>query len=522
MNRTTTVTSFTGGSYYLIEVIAFIIKHLKEKLLVDQLKEVYKSTDFDWVITVPAIWKARAKRMMREAAYMVGNYFLNTYFYTFFVQAGLTSDIAGITKFTPNGIAVPRPEEVNPDKLSLALEPEVAAIYAQHYSSVVGPPPERYMVVDIGGGTVDITVHDNSSGKVSVILPPMGNTWGGTTINEALSMLLEDIVDDKQFFKFLRQEQEKAHLAITQLCYQEFEDEKKRFGEKYQKGSASSRDIVITLPQAFRNYYMPAKLHEGAMKQGMEYNETDGTLRMSYSLVEQKIFQFTVDGILECVRAAFRELKNKINTVYLVGGFGGCKFVRQKIEEAIGGNFSTLYDNVVCPQLSDLAVVHGAVMWRKDPTIIQSRAADATYGISVGYSFNPSVHDEHYKYFNEEGRLHCSSIFKVFVLKGEMVKDEIYNTTVVPHHQRMTRKSISIYSTTDDGVQYVVDKEGKSTVYKIGQLVLDVPNPDNVPRKDRKIDIFMDFSGTEIKARAQYRITGEEVKTFCDFLSNQD
>ena len=35
------------------------------------------------------------------------------------------------------------------------------------------------MVVDIGGGTVDITVHDNSNGKISVILPPMGNTWGG-------------------------------------------------------------------------------------------------------------------------------------------------------------------------------------------------------------------------------------------------------------------------------------------------------------------------------------------------------
>ena len=435
-------------------------------------------------------------------------------------QAGLTSDIVGITKFTPNGIAVPRPEEVNPDKLSLALEPEVAAIYAQHYSSVVGPPPERYMVVDIGGGTVDITVHDNSSGRVSVILPPMGNTWGGTTINEALSMLLEDIVGDKQFFKFLRQEQEVAHLAITQLCYQEFEDEKKRFSERFTR--TASREVVITLPQAFRNYYMPAKLHEGAMKQGMEYNETDGTLRMSYSLVEQKIFQFTVDGILECVRAAFRELKNKINTVYLVGGFGGCKFVRQKIEEAIGGNFSTLYDNVVCPQLSDLAVVHGAVMWRKDPTIIQSRAADATYGIAVGPVFNLSVHDEHYKFIDEDGTLRCNNIFEVFVLKGEMTKDEVYNTTLIPLYQRSTQECIDIYSTTDDGVQYIVDKEGKPTVRKIGQLVLDISNPDNIPRKDREYDVFMDFSGTEIKARAQYRITGEEVKIVCDFLSNQD
>ena len=74
LDRTTQVPSFTGGSYYLIEVIAFILTHLKEKLLIDHLKRDQKSTDFDWVITVPAIWKARARRMMREAAYMVSVY----------------------------------------------------------------------------------------------------------------------------------------------------------------------------------------------------------------------------------------------------------------------------------------------------------------------------------------------------------------------------------------------------------------------------------------------------------------
>ncbi|XP_019859429.1 PREDICTED: heat shock 70 kDa protein 12A-like [Amphimedon queenslandica] len=148
LDRTTQVSSFTGGSYYLIEVIAFILTHLKEKLLTDELKRNYKSTEFDWVITVPAIWKARARRMMREAAYMVSVYSI----------AGLTSDALGITKFTPVGSPLPRPEEVNPEKLSLALEPEVAAIAAQHYSLVSGSPPQRYMVVDIGGGTVDITV----------------------------------------------------------------------------------------------------------------------------------------------------------------------------------------------------------------------------------------------------------------------------------------------------------------------------------------------------------------------------
>ena len=67
------VESFTGGSYYLVEVIAFILKYWKSSLL-DDLRHIaspLQSTDFDWIITVPAIWKARAKRLMREAAYMV-------------------------------------------------------------------------------------------------------------------------------------------------------------------------------------------------------------------------------------------------------------------------------------------------------------------------------------------------------------------------------------------------------------------------------------------------------------------
>ena len=74
ISRETVVTSFTGESYYLVEVIAFILKHLKD-LLIERLSALavtpLETTDFDWVITVPAIWDARGKGMMREAAYLV-------------------------------------------------------------------------------------------------------------------------------------------------------------------------------------------------------------------------------------------------------------------------------------------------------------------------------------------------------------------------------------------------------------------------------------------------------------------
>ena len=73
VNRNMIVKSSDGREFYLVEVIAFVLKHLKhclEKHL-SRKQPSLKSADFDWVITVPAIWRARGKQMMREAAYKV-------------------------------------------------------------------------------------------------------------------------------------------------------------------------------------------------------------------------------------------------------------------------------------------------------------------------------------------------------------------------------------------------------------------------------------------------------------------
>ena len=65
-----------GEEYYLVDVIAQILKYLKNELIENLLQNAGRSleaTDFDWVITVPAIWRARGKQMMREAGYKVPN-----------------------------------------------------------------------------------------------------------------------------------------------------------------------------------------------------------------------------------------------------------------------------------------------------------------------------------------------------------------------------------------------------------------------------------------------------------------
>jgi len=56
-----------------IKVISFSMKYLKEKLmeLLENHKVFVISTEIKWVITVPAIWKASARQLMRLAAYEV-------------------------------------------------------------------------------------------------------------------------------------------------------------------------------------------------------------------------------------------------------------------------------------------------------------------------------------------------------------------------------------------------------------------------------------------------------------------
>ena len=74
VNRELKIRAKNGKEYYLIDVIAQILKHLKIELIENHLQRrghFLEATDFDWVITVPAIWRARGKQMMREAGYKV-------------------------------------------------------------------------------------------------------------------------------------------------------------------------------------------------------------------------------------------------------------------------------------------------------------------------------------------------------------------------------------------------------------------------------------------------------------------
>ncbi|CAG0924129.1 unnamed protein product, partial [Notodromas monacha] len=147
--------------------------------------------DVRWVLTVPAIWRQPAKQLMREAAY----------------KAGMAS-------------------ADQPQRLLIALEPEAAAIYCRKlkfwdlkdrspamsthtwhgntcFTEYVIKELEKgttYMVVDCGGGTVDITVHEimDAEGNMKEIQKASGDACGSIEVDKAFEKLLEQVFGEAE------------------------------------------------------------------------------------------------------------------------------------------------------------------------------------------------------------------------------------------------------------------------------------------------------------------------------------
>lgn len=439
----------------------------------------------------------------------------------------------GINSLTPPEQAIDMTCD-NTKPVRIVLEPECAGIFCQNmahdmkasYSDDPGSQDiDRYMVVDIGGGTVDISIHQvGSEGKIDSVTPPIGNEFGGTKINEKFANLLSCIVQDEEFKSFKRRKPA-AKSALSDMIYSKFEKEKKRFGDEGYNASSKSK-ILLPLNIKFLKFYNEDKIESGIAALGdarITFSEDGDAITMEYSYLIEFV-QEILDGIWKCTKDAIRKAKSQIDTIYLVGGFGGSRLIFEMLKE----NFATSFPRLkppcfVVPLKHDLAVSEGAVLYARNPSKIRSRVSDAHYGICMAIPFNPFKHDEDYACNNEDGVKYCGPIFFYFVSKGQVVYDnEVFKVTACPESSHQKTVSLEFCSTTRDDVQYIYDKTKQLNVELVGSIKVIIPESSmqNFPRKKREIKVEMIFSDTEIKAKGTYLPTGAEADIELDFLSN--
>ena len=309
-----------------------------------------------------------------------------------------------ISTFSEVGYGLSLSDDFNHDRLSLALEPEVAAIYSQQVtskevpvSSSSHPKPQNYMVIDIGGETVDITVHRDNAGKIDVVVPPMGNNWGGTKVNQQFQKFLSTLLGDEDFANFISIGDVKKCIgnraAINKLIYNEFEIQKVLFGEnvgnvrELKDAQGLDKEARIVLPVSFIDFYQEDRIRDGiAEYPGLNFD--DDILYMTYRKMAE-IFKPTIDGILKYITTILEQVQTQIETIYLIGGFGGCQYVQSKIKESLNERFPQRNYQIIVPTSPNLATAVGAVMWRNDPSFIIRLCDDTSNGKTSEYFCEP-------------------------------------------------------------------------------------------------------------------------------------
>ena len=456
-------------------------------------------------------------------------------YHCYYLQAGLCSQETCDELRKVSALRPTLPNEKDPEKLSLALEPECAAIYCQSLSKQLVAPycqaekpfqSNCYLVVDIGGGTVDISAHRVSSTPVrhiQVVHPPTGNNCGGSRVNKEFETFLGELVDDKKFSRYVQINNPvtnaKHSADLNELINRTFEDQKVIFGKKGGVGSKPGSQLAIRLPFTFLDVYRD-DIDTGIERmKDTRLKRVGQDLRIGYSMMTD-FFQPVVEGMLECMSQTLKDVEAKVDTIYLVGGFGGSKYIYKRITEKFGNDYK-----YITPIEPNFAVVRGAVLFRKNPDIVHARKVDATYGIKTNTLFIPLIHNPEYKWINDDGEEECSNIFSTVVERSDLVcTEELFSSTFVPVKHRQTSVRFKIYSTLEKDVWYTTGKRGRGSrdtalveIRKIGEF--EVQMPVLTGDKNRKVDVTFDFSHTEIQVKGYDRTSGNEVKVALDFLS---
>jgi molecular chaperone DnaK (HSP70) len=435
---TLTALSLSGKSCKLMTLITKSLEYLKDyaitKVRANYGGELDPVKDVQWVLTVPAIWNEFGKAFMRKAAFK-----------------------AGMMETEQSG------------NLMLVLEPEGAALAvhvgaAQH--GLLGVA-SRFMVLDCGGGTIDITVHDVETLRplsMKAIMAPAGGDWGGERINTEFKKFLKELLGPDGA-------EEQSSLLEFFMIYSAFEKMKVMYDPETDPANISLIDVLN---------------HKGQLVElATEWNKNhpekpivmsplarNGFLAMSKALM-LSFFEPSLKETVEETRQVMRAMPG-IKHIMVVGGFGSSKVltarIRAEFHNKMGGVQVIMPDSNPKPQG---AIVHGAVYFGLHSDIICSRVAAYTYGVAV---YEDGVDD----------------LFSILVTKGEEL----------PHNHEATLYGVPVDDDQDSLMWrvYRSDKTNPELVtgeHLLGHLIADCP-PDQVRHNRTQMGKF-NFGGSEIR-----------------------
>lgn len=331
LSRKTLVHDINGVSMPAVTIFTMAICYLKEHLFksADLFSNGFVTeADVKYVLTVPAIWSERSKMFMREAA----------------VEAGLADS-----------------------RLRLCSEPEAASIYIQSITTIfakadqpeVGIP---YMVIDLGGGTADIYVHEKLSDQtIKELYKASGGPWGGNIVDNNYLEWLTQFFGQRTMQRF----KEERMVDYFDLL-RNFETKKRTVNSKTDgKVSFKFYKYLRKIYEEVEDKDLLEQLFNPEVSKDVSLNDEE--LCIDASIVKSWFDVPVMNVIDHVLKILARPDMQRVENILLVGGFAESKIVQDKVKSGIPDKKITI------PKEPSLAVLKGAVRLGHLPSLVSAR-----------------------------------------------------------------------------------------------------------------------------------------------------
>jgi molecular chaperone DnaK (HSP70) len=491
----------TGGSMSLADrgrlrrTVTSYLREIRKAALADiTATGEYTEPDIRWCITSPAIWDEPERNAMRRAAY----------------DAGFPED---------------------DERLLLSVEPEAAALYCQLRLAGLADGSgkgeklgldndgSRFMVVNCGGGTVDITAYEASSraaqpgslrrlGTLDEIGVATGGRLGSEYINHAFRVT---VLAERFGAEAMRRFEQENAADLLQLS-EDWEQAKITARvERGPDGVAHFIDpVVIAIPPAIWTALdAAARARLAGQAQGKPQR-----LVLRPDEVEA-LFDTVISALLSAIEEQLANIRRTCGegvagapgTIILVGGLAMSGYVREAVRRRFGAEH-----RILVPPSPALAVLEGAVHYAYDPQAFASRRSKYTYGFALAMPWEAGRDSPMRKFRDRHQAMMCRDRFEVAVRRLDRVAvDEPFPFVVEPTFTDSPEVAVQLFKTRAADPRYV-DEDGSELV---GELAVDVS--ETVGQAERPLALLFYFGRSQIQVTALDLTTNKKFEAAIDF-----
>ena len=371
----------------------------------------------------------------------------------------------------------------------------------------------HYLVVDCGGGTVDIAAHKLTKTKdgevfIEEIHQAHGGPYGGFIVNDEFEKMLQklfqlshaDLVEVKQ----------KHPRQWTKLVHEDFEN------SKYDIDSNSSTSITIPLHLKLKEFVESKtgktmeELISDYKRHSVEWDEDEGIVLLPSTMTS--LFLPVITQIITAIDNVLKKPECRcIEKILMVGGFSESNLLFSEVKKKFSPNITVKKSST--PSLS---VLKGAVVFAIHKNIIRSRKMRQSIGIETWDDFIPSFHDESKKVI-AGNKYFCKNIFTKFVEINESVSsDHSIKYEFTPATEDQGTCKVRIIGSRDAKAVYT----DEPCCYEVGQMTIsDLPKSDG--GLSRAVEISLNVSGTEFTVKAFSNSSSEELRAKLDCVKDR-